>query len=215
VLTRADSRGFSLVELMVALAAGLFILAGATFLYAEVVRANATVLRTAHLQQTLWSLASTMADDVRRAGYWSRAELALDGADANGFAPLHVVDGDCILYSYDEDGDDADGAPDPEDRHGFRLNDGQVQIKTSDASCGGGACDDCASGNWWFLTDPQAVRIGALTFSLAERALPVAGGARQLVAREIGISLEGALAADPAVRHGLATSVSVRNHELR
>jgi type IV pilus assembly protein PilW len=215
VLTRAGSRGFSLVELMVAISSGLFILAGVSFLHAEVVRANAAVLKTAHLQQTLWSLMSAMADDVRRAGYWSRAELVLDGAGVNGFAPLHIVDGDCILYSYDEDGDDADGAPDPEDQHGFRLNDGQIQIKTSDAGCGAATCGDCASGTWWLLTDPQAVRIGALTFTLGERAHPLDSGARHLVAREIGISLEGELAADAAVRHRLTTSVSVRNHELR
>jgi len=215
MLTRADSRGFSLVELMVALAAGLFILAGVTFLYAEVVRANTAVLRTAHLQQTLWSLMAAMADDVRRAGYWSRAELVLDGASVNGFAPLHIVDGDCLLYSYDEDGDDADGAPDPEDQHGFRLDDGQVRIKTSDNTCGAATCDDCSSGTWWLLTDPQAVRIGALRFTGNERAHLLADGTRQLVVREIGISLEGAIAADPAVHHTLATSVSVRNHELR
>jgi len=215
MLTRAGSRGFSLVELMVAITAGLFILAGISYLYAEVIRANAAMLKTAHLQQTLWSLMTAMADDVRRAGYWSRAELALDGAAVSGFAPLHIVDGDCILYSYDEDKDDADGVPGPEDQHGFRLANGSIQIKTSDASCGAATCDDCASGTWWLLTDPQGIRIRTLSFTHSEHSQPLAGGTREIVAREIGISLEGEIAADATVRHNLTTSVSVRNHELR
>lgn len=211
----ARGRGFSLVELMVAITLGLFILAGITAFYAEVVRSNAAVLKTAHLQQTLWSLMTVMADDLRRAGYWSRAELALDGATVNGFAPVHVVDDSCILYSYDEDKDDADGAPDPEDQHGFRLADGRIQIKTSDNTCGAATCTDCDSGTWWLLTDPQSIRITALAFTGDERAYPVAGGTREIVAREIGISLAGEIAADATVRHRLDTSVSVRNHELR
>lgn len=216
MLTRVHCRGFSLVELMAALASGLFILAGVGLVYAEVVRANAAVLKTAHLQQTLWSLMTTMADDLRRAGYWSRAELVLDGTAVNGFAPLHVAgDGGCILYSYDEDKDDVDGAPDPADQHGFRLVDGRLQIKTSDAVCGASTCSDCASGTWWLLTDPQAIRIRVLAFTAAERAEPLPGGAQQLVAREIAIALEGELAADAAVRHRLTTRVSVRNHAVR
>ncbi|MBK8163828.1 MAG: prepilin-type N-terminal cleavage/methylation domain-containing protein [Gammaproteobacteria bacterium] len=138
MLTRVCQRGFSLVELMVAITLGLFVLAGVSYLHAEVVRANAAVLKTAHLQQTLWSLMALIADDVRRAGYWSRAELTLDGTAANGYAPIRLVDGDCFLYSYDEDKDDADGAPDP--RGPARLpplSGAEVQLKTSDDACGG------------------------------------------------------------------------------
>ncbi len=215
MLTRVRQRGFSLVELMVAITLGLFVLAGVSYLHAEVVRANAAVLKTAHLQQTLWSLMALIADDVRRAGYWSRAELTLDGTAANGYAPIRLVDGDCLLYSYDEDKDDTDGAPDPEDQHGFRLSGAGVQLKTSDDGCGGTTCADCGSGTWWLMNDPDGVRVTALSFSLAERAEPFDGTGREIVAREIGIRLEGEIAHDPAVRHRLDTSVSVRNHEIR
>lgn len=215
MLTRARNGGFSLVELMIALAIGLFVLAGVGFLHAEVARANLALLRTAQLQQTLWSLAAVMADDLRRAGYWSRAELTLDGTADNRYAPLHIVDGGCILYSYDEDKDDADGAPNPEDQHGFRLHDGGVQIKTSDTTCGGATCTDCDSGTWWLLTDPRSVRITALAFRGGEHAYPLADGARQLVARTVDVDLAGELVADATLRHRLTASVDVRNHELR
>lgn len=215
MLMRPDQRGFSLIELMVALTLGLLILAGLSSLYAEVVRANAAVLKTAHLQQTLWSLMSLIADDARRAGYWSRAELTLDGTGVNGYAPVHVPGDDCLLYSYDEDRDDPDGAPDPEDQHGFRLSGAGLQFKTSDGTCGGTTCTECGSGTWWLMNDPEGVHITALRFTLAERARPFDTAGRALVAREIGIRLEGEIAGDPATRQRVETSVSVRNHETR
>ncbi|MCC6207211.1 MAG: prepilin-type N-terminal cleavage/methylation domain-containing protein [Gammaproteobacteria bacterium] len=215
MLTRASQHGFSLVELMVAITLGLFVLAGISSLYAEVVRSNAAVLRTAHLQQTLWSLMTLITDDVRRAGYWSRAELTLDGTGANGFAPIHVVDGNCILYSYDEEKDDTDGAPDPEDHHGFRLTGAGLQLKTSDNTCGGTTCADCGSGTWWLMNDAQGIRVTALSFTLTEHARPFDGAGREIVARGIDISLEGELASDPSVHQRLDSHISVRNHEIR
>lgn len=215
MLNGAIQRGFSLVELMVAITLGLFVLAGISSLYAEVVRSNAAVLRTAHLQQTLWSLMTLITDDVRRAGYWSRAELVLDGSATNRYAPIHVPAGDCLLYSYDEQRDDADGAPDPEDQHGFRLSGAGLQLKTSDDSCGGATCADCGSGTWWLMNDAQGVRVTALSFTLTEHAQPFDGAGREIVAREIGIRLEGEIASDPSVHQGLIGRVSVRNHEIR
>lgn len=214
-LRGAHHHGFSLIELMVAITIGLFILTGIVFIYAEIVRSNAVVLRTAHLQQTLWSLMRVIADDVRRAGYWSRSELTLDGETVNRFAPVHIIDGGCILYSYDEEKDDTDGAPNPEDQHGFRLTDGGIQMKTSDNTCGVATCTQCNSGNWQFLTNPQELRITTLTFRREEHTLPMNDGMRQIVAREMGIELEGEIAADATVRHQLNTSVSIRNHEIR
>ncbi len=215
MLTRAGQRGFSLIELMVALTLGLLILAGLASLYAEVVRANVAVLKTAHLEQTLWSLMGLIADDARRAGYWSRAGLALDGTGVNGYARIHVPADDCLLYSYDEDRDDPDGAPDPEDQHGFRLSGAGLQIKTSDESCGGTTCAECGSGTWWLMNDPAGIHITALRFTLAEHARPFDGAGRELVARELGIRLEGEIAGEPATRRRLETRVSVRNHEIR
>jgi prepilin-type N-terminal cleavage/methylation domain-containing protein len=215
VLNGTVPRGFSLVELMVAITLGLFVLAGVSSLYAEVVRSNAAVLRTAHLQQTLWSLMTLITDDVRRAGYWSRAELALDGSVSNRYAPIHVLDGDCLLYSYDEQRDDADGEPDPEDHQGFRLNGAGLQLKTSDETCAGTTCTDCGSGTWWLMNDTQGVRVTALSFTLTEHARPFDGTGREIVAREVGIRLEGEIASDPSVHQSLTGHVSVRNHEIR
>jgi type IV pilus assembly protein PilW len=216
MLMRGRQRGFSLTELMVAITISLFILAGILLVYSETVRSHAAVLRTAHLQQTLWSLLTVIANDVRRAGYWSHAELALGGAAVNRYVPIRIAaDGGCILYSYDEDKADADGMPDPEDQQGFRIEGGGVQIKTSDAACGATTCTDCGSGTWWFLTEPAGIRITGLSFTGDEHAYALAGGLRTVVAREITIALEGEIANDPGVRHRVTTSVSVRNHEIR
>jgi type II secretory pathway component PulJ len=216
MLSRGRQRGLGLIELMVAITLGLFILAGILLMYSEMVRSHAAVLKTAHLQQTLWSLLTVIAEDVRRAGYWSRAELTVGGTAVDRYAPIHITDdGGCILYSYDEDKDDADGMPDAADQQGFRIEGGGVQIKTSDAVCGATTCTDCGSGNWFLLTDPQGIRITALSFTADEHAYALAGGTRAIVAREIGITLEGEIAGDPGVHQRVTTSVGVRNHEIR
>jgi type IV pilus assembly protein PilW len=216
MLNRGRQRGFSLIELMIAITLGLFILAGILLMYSEMVRSHAAVLKTAHLQQTLWSLLNVIADDVRRAGYWSRAELTVSGTAVDRYAPIRIADGGgCILYSYDEDQDDSDGIPDPADQQGFRIEGGGVQIKTSDAACGATTCADCGSGNWFLLTDPQAIRITTLSFTADEHAYALAGGTHTIVAREIGITLEGEIANDPGMHHRVTTSVGVRNHEIR
>lgn len=212
---RGPSRGFALVGLVTAGALGLFILSGVAFLFAGTVRAGATALKTAHLQQSLLTVLHRMSAELRRAGYWSRSERTLDGAATNGFAALHVVDGRCILFSYDEDKDDPDGIPDPGDQGGFRLTDGRIQVKSSDPWCGDTTCRSCQSGRWWALTDPRTLLITGLHFSETRTTWPLNDDRNTVTARRIRIRLSGALASDPGLRRTLETSVDVRNDDIR
>lgn len=208
-------RGHTLSELMIASALGLFILAGAAFMYAELSRGSGRVLAEARLHQALAAAGDLIAAELRRAGYWSRARATLDGGAVNGYAPVHVAGASCVLYSYDREQASTDGQPREGDQFGLRLSAGAVQIKTSDAACGASTCIACDSGVWRAVTDPQTITVTELSFREERRERPLADDGAAIAVRDIGYVLSGHLKRDPSVRHTIAALVNVRNDEIR
>ena len=84
-----SSRGFSLVELLVALIAGLIIVAAAGTLYVSILRANAASVQLSALNLGMQSLMDIMERDIRRAGYFASAaqNLARTSAGTPVLAP--------------------------------------------------------------------------------------------------------------------------------
>ena len=68
MLRRTES-GFSLVELMVAMVAGLGVVLCVTSLYVALLRTDETLMARIHVQQGLQLLLGSIERDVRRAGY--------------------------------------------------------------------------------------------------------------------------------------------------
>lgn len=62
-------RGFNVVELMVAMVAGLFLVAAVTSLFATILKANQTSMQVSRLNQELQSITDMIARDVQRTGY--------------------------------------------------------------------------------------------------------------------------------------------------
>ena len=138
---------------------------------------------------------------------------------------------DCILYSYDIDGDGKKNA-DSFELFGFRWNQGAVEMRTSGSGHG------CNSGSWSHVTDAN-VTITRLTFELvyhdaagtgkdatvypivdgqwtglANVCVPGAGAVADdkcLWRRKVAITLEGQLADDPGVKVGLNGDVKIKN----
>lgn len=203
-------RGFTLTELAVASAMGLFLLSGIIFIFITSVKANTQALKRAHLHHVLSTAMSAMRSELRRAGYWSRAEEAVMAGARNGFSAIHVVGAHCVLFTYDRDEDDADGRPDAGDQFGFRLVANRIQAKTSDGACSGTTCATCDSGRWWSMTDPQRVTVSELRFTELET-LSAAG---QAAVREITIVVSASLRSDRTVSLTLRTTVGIRNDEM-
>ncbi|MGH8121900.1 MAG: PilW family protein [Rudaea sp.] len=67
--TRAHVRGFSLIEMMIAIVIGLVVIAGAISLIVAIDKANSETIQSTRLTQELRSLASVVADDIKRARY--------------------------------------------------------------------------------------------------------------------------------------------------
>ena len=66
-------RGTSIVELLIGIAIGLFIAAGATLLLTSQIGDTRRLLLEAQVQQDLRAAADLMSRDLRRAGYWGNA----------------------------------------------------------------------------------------------------------------------------------------------
>lgn len=65
--------GFSLVEMLVSMAVGLFLLAGVVVLFSATLSSQSNTLKTTRLNQELRNVIDLISRDVRRAGYWQLA----------------------------------------------------------------------------------------------------------------------------------------------
>jgi prepilin-type N-terminal cleavage/methylation domain-containing protein len=100
------SRGFSLVELMVALVAGLIVTGAALTFTLSSLRANTEFVGSARLTQELRNSLNFIADDLRRAGYDEDAMNYVSRpstfSDTSPFALISISgSNDCVVYSYD------------------------------------------------------------------------------------------------------------------
>lgn len=106
------SRGFSLVELMIALVAGLIVSGAVLAFTLSSMKSNSEYVLSTRLTQELRNTLDLAARDLRRAGYDDNALRYLGNNNASPFAPLRVEtatesDGStsaCVLYAYDRSG---------------------------------------------------------------------------------------------------------------
>jgi len=227
--------GVGLVELLIAAAIGLFLLAGLTDFLSRSLVASGRNLQDARLTQDLNVAMDLITRDLRRAGYSSAAQGATAAAAAppNPFTAntpaaaagtndggINLATAGCVLYAYDLPASQ-DGNLNVAERLGFRLQAGAVQAGTSATSCN--------DGTWQAVTDPSVSTVTVLTFQyldgiggVAAPQLPfvaatgVAAGVTWAVCtRLIQVTLTGQLQGDPNVTHTLTQSVRVRNDWFR
>lgn len=190
--------GFSLVELMISLVAGLIVVGGVTSVYLSTIQSSATTLKQSKLNQELSALMAVMSNDIRRAGIWQGNSVDYEKPQDNPFSEsgntkLTVVNqtsgvtinpfstttwpgtsnGNCILYTYDRTSPGATGTLDDTDILGFKYITtnlwGAVQMRTAGVPAGTNN-DLCTTGSWDNLTDPEIINITELTFDLIDSA---------------------------------------------
>jgi len=173
-------KGFTLIELMIAMMLGLIVIGAAISIYISTVASSSSTIKSARLNYDLESSMSLMLNDIRRAGYWGGAAdgVAINNpftnANPNLLAPLSssitnitINDtGDCILYSYDADESGINTPNDTTDDiganefYGFKLEDNSIKIRTS-----GTATNDCDNGTWENFIDESLLTIESVEFS--------------------------------------------------
>lgn len=217
------SRGLSIVELMVGIAIGLFILAGATMLMTSQLGDNRRMLLETQLQQDLRVAADMISRDVRRAGYWSNAVTSVwadttSAAIVQPFATLKPApDGDAktvqkFEYLRSIKDEVATGAQPnavlAAEHLGFQLKDGVIQYQISE-------------GNWQALTDPNVMTVTKFDMTVKSSDLPVPCGAScptgvagcklNISIRDVSLTIEANAVHDTTVTRSLADYIRLRN----
>ncbi|MBK7062120.1 MAG: prepilin-type N-terminal cleavage/methylation domain-containing protein [Rubrivivax sp.] len=200
-------RGLSLVELLVGVTIGLFVVAGAGMLVANQLANNRRLLLETQIQQDLRSSVDIITREVRRAGY----NLAMDAwvwpggtAAPNSNQTVNQPSAAEISFTYNR-------APGETGPYGFKYDASNFAIKTLLAASG-----------WQDLTDRRTLKITAFTItdvSSPATAVPCpkmcADGTASCwptyQVRDYRIDVTGEAASDSQVVRSLSTNVRLRN----
>lgn len=205
--------GLSLIETMVGIAVGLFIVGGALKLFIDNLDNNRRLLIETRVNQDLRAAADLIARDLRRAGYWQNAASGVwqPAGAATAINPNLAIAGECgvtndITYSFD----DASGAP---TSGGFRLVAGRI--------------DTFVTSTWQALTDPSTMTVTQFCITPLNRVVNLlprcvvatcpAGSTTcppTLTVRQYSLVLRGQARSDANVVRQLEEVVRVRNDEL-
>ena len=228
-------RGFSLVEMMVALVAGLIVVGSVLAFTVAMTESTGKNIQTTRLDQELRTAMSLITREVRRAGYYRKNYTTIASNSyvqsyagvclANGLATCTTASSTattttsasgCMVMAYDRFGvNDGATTPGATEYKAFRRRDvngvGVVEVNLVDnpPSCSG------TGSNWIQLTNPQTVNISSVVFSYVPTQV-VAGvnsttGANiNVTVRTITIALTGNILSDATVQRTFTESVRVR-----
>lgn len=221
---RSRQVGLSIVELLVGIAIGLFILAGATLVTSTQLSNDRVLLLETQIQQDLRATADLITRELRRSGYWALASTTAwpeTGAPVNMYQAFDANTPGAggrqeIVFSYSNalTTDAENGAVDAAEQFGFALNSsaGTIEAKLGDAG-------------WQTLTDPNVVTVVQFDHPVTEQVLvvpcakycgtPAVPGdttcwPRQKV-RDVMVQITGRAVHDPSVVRSVRSGVRLRN----
>ena len=210
---RRRQTGLSMVELMVGVAIGLFVVAGATLAVSNQLGDNRRLTLETQIQQDLRAAADVIARDLRRSGYWASAQSGVWHAGAvavanNPYTALTPASGVAseVRFGYSR-GEVENNLLDLNDEAGFRLVDAAIQMRTG--------------GQWQTLTDSTTLRVTEFRVTLNSQNVALkclndcAGGGTACwptqTVRDIEVFIDGTAVHDPSVRRNARSNVRVRN----
>ena len=231
LMTKRSTHGMSIVELMIGITIGLFILAGATLVVTGQLSEGRRLLTDTQIQQDLRAASDIIARDVRRAGYTGKAAdnvwpTAVADGLVNPYAGMTpegaagTAAGDGVTSSLEYSISDATNSDDENnvlntyELSGFRYNPADKTIEIL-----------LGNKNWQALTDPNTVLITKFKIIISSQYLDVpcaltcpvgvAGCPIQLNMRSVNFEIVGQSANDPTMQRSLNTTVRLRNDLVR
>lgn len=223
---RRAQRGLSIVELMVGIAIGLIVTAGALALMANYSVESRRVLLETRLNQDLRAAADVVTRDLRRGGYWAQSTAGMwvnggpnvppqnpytrfyqsecNAAPLGASAPSPAASASVVCYAVAQDNDNAVAA---NEMFGFHLgNDGVLYAVVS------GSAQQA-------LTDPNTIRITNFVVTPISQVVDMTGYCKKtctvncprLVLREFQLVLSGQIPGDASIQRSLRSDVRVRN----
>lgn len=168
----ARNRGFTLIELMVALVLGLVVVGGVMGVFMSTYQSNAQNIKSVRLNEEMRAVMSMMTRDIRRAGVRDLAWQPSLLGSANVFAndvnwvvsryDTTVPANSCALFAYDSDSNDVLGNP---DRMGYRMRrevSGGIARQSVETRRTGTACNGAG---WEKVTDENIMNVLSLNFT--------------------------------------------------
>lgn len=184
--------GFTLIEVIVTIGISSIVMLGAIAIYVNTVKDNVSILDQIKLNYSLQNSLNLMVSHIRRAGYWSDAQSQIfNPAISNPFMSASSVasentvitvynsgsvssTGNCILFAYNLSASSTlpSIGSTPDDRFGFRLNNGVIQyrVPSADFTCTG------SSASWEDITDPNKVFVDSLSFTEDDNQINIGSG---------------------------------------
>jgi len=194
-----SKKGFSLVELLIALLLGSVLLAMVIGLYVTGVSTGAKSLKYSRLRTDLQSIIAMVETDIRRAGFGGSEYLV--GASADKTIDINSAN-DCIVYYYNHNNTPS---VESENKMAFRLKDGAIEFNSGVEKV---ANTVCVTSGWTDISDNKFVTIS--NFTLTENVVSSASA----TIRSVKIELSGELTSDSSYNHSITTRVQVRNLEF-
>jgi len=207
---RRAQRGLSLVELMVGIAIGLLVVAGATLVVSTQLGENRRLLLETQLQQDLRATADIITRELRRAGADTNAVMSVWSPGSLPNAPTAVgnvtvsVGQDQVVYNYVRPG--VTGGP-----YGFKLDSGVIKSMLG-------------NNNWQELTDRNTMEVTAFQVAPVEQEVytmtcPKGCGGNPadescwptVTLRSYQIDIQARARTDHAVQRSIRTEVRLRN----
>lgn len=212
---RAMQRGLSIVELLVGIAVGLFVVAATAMLASTQMSENRRMLLEAQVQQDLRATADIITRELRRSGLWQLADSLIWSPGSPPPAPNpHLLvtpsAGSATQVGYQYHRPTGVSAA-----TGFRLNSGVIQS------------DSLTPGTWQALTDGRTLNVTAFTVTARHVDGPELSAVPRLPCpklcsdgstdcwptlrvREFQIDITGQAVNDPAVQRSVRTIVRLR-----
>jgi type IV pilus assembly protein PilW len=211
--------GLTFIELMIALALNAILMSALLTVFMANIEHYRKSLNISRLNQQLQNSLNLMANDIRRAGYWSNAanDIGLDQNTnpfmASGADITTNVANNCILFAYDQNSNGtlpAISSSIDDKRYGYRLTNQILQARPP------GAPFNCttAAADWENMTDPNFVLITALSFNLTTATLTTGPGSRGINLRNVTITITGQLANDASITKTLTQQIRIRNDKF-
>lgn len=231
-------RGLSIIELLIGVAVGLFILGGALKLFGDYINNNRRLLLETRVNQDMRAAADLIARDLRRAGYWGNSTSGVTTTNAQPVAavsPYAAVNQSIqtsalpmeTTYTYSQGTENS--TIDNAERFGFRASSGVLEYKQGNS-------------NWQAITDSNTLTVSNFTVTPVQRCVPLhpycttdlatacapascpvdgngcptscASTCPFLNVRSYKIALQGTSTTDASVVRSLEETVRVRNDQL-
>ena len=156
-------RGFTLVEMMIAMLLGVIVVGAVGAFAVSSVRAYADNMNSSRMTRDLRTGMTLVVRELRRAGYDDKAVTrTLTSTTPTQFGAITVdAAKECVLYQYDRSFGGA--APTAADTRGIRRNPATNQLEFSSSSA------SCAGGTWLPVSDSKVLTVSKFTPKLIEQ----------------------------------------------